>query len=148
MRVTLKCTNSERRSAYGSIAIARSYLVKTGYSRPLSLLKVIGNYTCHCCNVQQLFINFYIIKRFITQTVYTRSTRINYKIVPVTNFNKYVLYGTSEMNNMYINIGVISDSEKGTEKTPRLLVSQLKQYMVRMFMCYGRCLVSFTPRWN
>jgi len=43
-------------------------------------------------------------------------TRIKYKIVPVTNFYKYVFYGTSEMNNMYINIGVNNGSEKGTEK--------------------------------
>ena len=39
--------------------------------------------------------NAFFLKRFITQTVYTRCTKINYKIVPVTNFNKYVLYGTS-----------------------------------------------------
>jgi len=65
----------------------------------------------------------FFLKRFITQTVYTRCSRINYRIVPVTNFNKYVLYGTSEMNNMYINIGVVSGSEEGTEKTLRLLVS-------------------------
>ena len=34
-------------------------------------------------------------KSFITQTLYTGCTRINYRIVPATNFNKYVLYGTS-----------------------------------------------------
>jgi len=27
--------------------------------------------------------------------VYTRCTKINYKIVPETNFNKYLDYGTS-----------------------------------------------------
>jgi len=32
---------------------------------------------------------------FITQPVYTRCTRINYKIVPVTNLNKYLNYGTN-----------------------------------------------------
>jgi len=33
---------------------------------------------------------------FFKEIYYTdRCTRINYKIVPVTNFNKYVLYGTS-----------------------------------------------------
>ena len=37
----------------------------------------------------------FFLKRFITQTVCTKCTRINYKIVPVTNFSKYVLYGTS-----------------------------------------------------
>jgi len=48
---------------------------------------------------------------------------INYKIVPVTNFNKYILYGTSEIDNMYINSGVNNGSETGTEETLRLLVS-------------------------
>jgi hypothetical protein len=57
MRVALQCTSSERHSADESDAIARSYVVKTGYSRSVSLLKVIGNYTYHCCNVQQLFID-------------------------------------------------------------------------------------------
>ena len=33
--------------------------------------------------------------RLIAQTVYTVCTRINYKIVPVTNLNKYLHYGTS-----------------------------------------------------
>jgi len=37
----------------------------------------------------------YFLKRSITQTVYTVCTRINYKIVPVTNLNKYLHYGTS-----------------------------------------------------
>jgi len=40
-------------------------------------------------------VTLFFLKSFITQTVYTRCTRINYKIVPVTSFNKYVLYGTS-----------------------------------------------------
>jgi len=35
------------------------------------------------------------LKRFIGQTVYTMCTRIKYKIVPVTNLNKYLHYGTS-----------------------------------------------------
>ena len=34
-------------------------------------------------------------KRFISQTVYTARTTINYKTVPVTNSNKYLPYGTS-----------------------------------------------------
>ena len=37
----------------------------------------------------------FFLKRFIAQTVRTVCTRINYKIVPVTNFNKYLHYGTS-----------------------------------------------------
>jgi len=35
------------------------------------------------------------LKRFIRQTVYTRCTRMNYKIVPVTDSNRYVQYGAS-----------------------------------------------------
>jgi hypothetical protein len=34
-------------------------------------------------------------KRYTAQTVYTVCTRINYKIVPVTNLYKYFHYGTS-----------------------------------------------------
>jgi len=54
--------------------------------------------------------------RFIAQTVYTGCARMNYKIVPVTNFNKYLHYGAMEMKNMYINMGVNNGSEKLTEK--------------------------------
>jgi hypothetical protein len=35
------------------------------------------------------------LKRFIAHTVYTGCTRINYRIVPVNNLNKYLQYGTS-----------------------------------------------------
>jgi len=35
-------------------------------------------------------------KRFIAQTIHTMYTRINYKIFPVTNFNKYLHYGRCE----------------------------------------------------
>jgi hypothetical protein len=35
------------------------------------------------------------LKRFIAQRVYTVCIRINYNIVPVTNFNKYLHNGTS-----------------------------------------------------
>jgi len=38
---------------------------------------------------------FLIKKRFTTQTVYTECTSINYKIVPVSNFDKYLHCGTS-----------------------------------------------------
>jgi len=37
----------------------------------------------------------FFLKRFIAQRIYTVCTRINYKIVPVTNLNKYLEYGTS-----------------------------------------------------
>jgi hypothetical protein len=37
----------------------------------------------------------FFLKRFIAQTVRTVCTRINYKIVTVTNLNKYLHYGTS-----------------------------------------------------
>ena len=36
------------------------------------------------------------LKIFIAQAVYTECKRINYKTVPVTNFIKYLHYGTSE----------------------------------------------------
>jgi len=35
------------------------------------------------------------LKRFIRPTVYTRCTRMNCKIVPVTNSNRYVQCGAS-----------------------------------------------------
>ena len=38
----------------------------------------------------------FLLERFITQTVYTVRTRINYKTVPVTSLNKYLHYGTSK----------------------------------------------------
>jgi len=41
----------------------------------------------------------------------TRYTKINYKIVPETNFNKYLQYGTSGSNN-YIDMNVNNGSEK------------------------------------
>jgi len=36
----------------------------------------------------------FFLQRFIVQTVYTVCTKINYTIVPVTSFNKYLQYGT------------------------------------------------------
>ena len=54
----------------------------------------------------------FFLERFITQTVYTRCIRINYKIVPVTIFNKYFIMEQMEMNNMYINMGVNNGSKK------------------------------------
>ena len=35
------------------------------------------------------------LNRFIAQTVHTVCTRIDYKIIPVTNFSKYLHCGTS-----------------------------------------------------
>jgi len=40
------------------------------------------------------FLQIYL-KILIAQTVYTGCARINYKIIPVFNFNKYLHYGTS-----------------------------------------------------
>jgi hypothetical protein len=37
------------------------------------------------------------LKRFIAQTVYTMRTKINYKIATVTNLNKYLHYGTVQV---------------------------------------------------
>jgi len=52
-----------------------------------------------------LYINFpssfgstlrsFFLKRHVAQTVHTVCTRINYRIVFVTNFSKYLQYGTS-----------------------------------------------------
>ena len=36
------------------------------------------------------------LKRYMAQSVYTACTGTNYKIVPLTNLNKYVQYATSE----------------------------------------------------
>jgi len=54
----------------------------------------------------------FFFKIFIAQTVYRVCKRINYRIVPVTNLDKYLHYGTSGTNNMYINIGANNGSEK------------------------------------
>jgi len=56
-------------------------------------------------------IHVFFLERFITHTVFTRCTRINYKIVPITNFNKYLHYGTNG-NEQYVNMGVNNGSEK------------------------------------
>jgi len=54
---------------------------------------------------------FCFLKRFIVQRVYTVCTRINYKIVPVTNLSKYLQYGTSGTE-YYIHIGANNSSDK------------------------------------
>jgi len=54
---------------------------------------------------------FFILKIFIVHRVNTVSTRINYKIVPVKNLNKYLHLVQVELNNMYINIGANNGSE-------------------------------------
>ena len=38
----------------------------------------------------------FFFNRFVAQKVFTVCTRINYRIVPVTNFNKYLHYAASE----------------------------------------------------
>jgi len=40
-------------------------------------------------------LSIYIFKIYWTDSIYTVCTSINYKIVPVTNLNKYWHYGTS-----------------------------------------------------
>jgi hypothetical protein len=50
-------------------------------------------------------ISFVCFKIFIAQRVYKECTRINYKIVPVTELNKYLHYGTSNL---------VADIEGGT----------------------------------
>ena len=57
------------------------------------------------------------VKRFIAQRIYRVCTRINYKIVPVTNFNKYLQYGTSETElYIYIYIYIYLGAKSGSEK--------------------------------
>jgi hypothetical protein len=59
----------------------------------------------------QKFISFLItvfLKRFIAQKIYRACTRASYRIVPLTNFNKYLHHDTSktEVNmNMNVNKG-------------------------------------------
>jgi len=53
------------------------------WSWPLTEVKIEWSYTS------------FFLKIFIAQTVYTVCTRLNYKIFPVTNLNKYFHYGTS-----------------------------------------------------
>jgi len=57
---------------------------------------------------------FLFVKGFISQTVYTACTKINYRVVPVTSLTKYLYYGTVQvkLNNMYIHIGTNNSSEK------------------------------------
>jgi hypothetical protein len=61
------------------------------------------------CTVTYLFLK----SRFIAQSVYTVCSRINDRIVPLTNFNKYLYYGTSGPKEyICINIGANNGSEK------------------------------------
>jgi hypothetical protein len=46
-------------------------------------------------DITTLSVSETFFKRFIASGVYTESTRINYKIVPVTSLNKYLQYGIS-----------------------------------------------------
>jgi len=50
------------------------------------------DYVMYRMRRQREFLFFF--KRFISQTIYTVCTRIKYKIVPVTNLNKYLHYDT------------------------------------------------------
>ena len=42
-----------------------------------------------------MYLFLFFLKRFSAQTVHTGCTRINYRTVLVTNFDKYLHYGTS-----------------------------------------------------
>ena len=63
-------------------------------------------------------------------------TRINYKIVPVTNLNKYLHRGTVqvELNIVYINIGANKGSEKWWTKNTATSRQLIKACMVRTFI--------------
>ena len=64
-------------------------------------------------SVQNLLSSCLFLKIFFARKVYTVCTRINYKTVPVTSFNKYLQYGTSATEKyVYINIDTNNDSEK------------------------------------
>ena len=56
----------------------------------------------------------YFLNKCISQTVYAVCTRINHKILPVTNLKKiYICTMVQvELNNMYIIIGANNGSEK------------------------------------
>ena len=56
-----------------------------------------------------------LFKRFIAQEICTTCSRTRYKIVPLTNLNKYLHSGTSETK-VYINIRVNSGSENCKKK--------------------------------
>jgi hypothetical protein len=52
-------------------------------------------YYCSMLTFVCVLLLFLVLKICIEQRVCTGCTRINYKIVPVTNLNKYLHYGTS-----------------------------------------------------
>ena len=52
-----------------------------------------------------------ILKRFVAQKVYTACARANYKIVPLTNFSKYLHYDASETE-VNINVSANNGSKK------------------------------------
>ena len=55
----------------------------------------------------------FFLKRFITQTIYKKCTRINYTVVPLNNFNIYMYFMEQvDMSNMYRNISIKNGSEK------------------------------------
>jgi hypothetical protein len=56
-----------------------------------------------------------LFKIFITQKVCTACSNTSYKIVPLTNLNKYLYYDTSETE-VNINISVNNDSENCIKK--------------------------------
>jgi len=60
--------------------------------------------------------------RYITQKVCKAYSRTSYKIVPLTNLNKYLHSDTSETE-VNINISVNNGSEKFYKKTTRLSVT-------------------------
>jgi len=88
--------------------------------------------------------NFFFLKRFIRQTVYARCKRMNCKIVPVTNSNRYVQYGASGKG--VVEIHVNNSSEKGTEKklrSPNFYLQLLFIY-TPMIQLGGRSYIRFS----
>jgi len=55
-------------------------------------------YSKFSCKDGKVFLSgspLHFFRRFIAQRVFTVYRRINYEIVPVTNLNKYLHYGTN-----------------------------------------------------
>jgi len=73
----------------------------------------------HSCastwSVFLFFFFFFFWKRFIVRRICTVCKRIHYKIVPVTNLNKYLHYCTSGTEYIYTDMGANNGSEKNLE---------------------------------
>jgi hypothetical protein len=78
---------------------------------PLGIVNGLLTANCQCCEWNCLP----FFKKIIAQKVYPARTKTSYKIVPLTNFNKYIRHDTSatEVNG---NISANNGSEKLCKK--------------------------------